>query len=143
MQAGAGPRVGLGTTAQARLGRRQSISLAPVRLSPQIRETRRSVRDSESGMEKVAIGHHIGDRAHIMERSRNRRTGDQEQRQDFINLEEAEAEAFDEEWRRETSRFGGARGIGYRRGPPSEAPRPALTYTEPSGPAHHTPRYDW
>lgn len=108
-----------------------------------IRETRRSVRDSESGMEKVAIGHHIGDRAHIMERSRNRRTGDQEQRQDFINLEEADAGAFDEEWRRETSRFGGARGIGYRRGAPSEAPRPALTYAEPSGPAHHTPRYDW
>uniref|UniRef100_UPI00398E9BD8 myeloid leukemia factor 2-like n=1 Tax=Pristiophorus japonicus TaxID=55135 RepID=UPI00398E9BD8 len=57
-----------------------------------IRETRQSMRDSESGMEKVAIGHHIGERAHILERSRNRRTGDREQRQDFINLEEGEAQ---------------------------------------------------
>ncbi len=61
------------------------------RLSPQIRETRQSIRDSESGLERLAIGHHIGDRAHIMERSRNRRTGDREERQDFINLDESES----------------------------------------------------
>lgn len=56
----------------------------------QIRETRQSVRDSESGLERLAIGHHIGSRAHIMERSQNRRTGDREERQDFINLDESE-----------------------------------------------------
>lgn len=56
--------------------------------TPQIRETRQSMRDSESGLERLAIGHHIGDRAHIMERSRNRRTGDREERQDYINLDE-------------------------------------------------------
>lgn len=49
------------------------------------------MRDSESGLERLAIGHHIGDRAHIMERSRNRRTGDREDRQDFINLDESES----------------------------------------------------
>ncbi|KAG7216985.1 hypothetical protein INR49_001639 [Caranx melampygus] len=70
-----------------------------------IRETRQSMRDSESGFERLAIGHHIGDRAHIMERSRNRRTGDREERQDFINLDESEAAAFDEEWRREAGRY--------------------------------------
>lgn len=59
--------------------------------SPQIRETRQSMRDSESGLERLAIGHHIGERAHIMERSRNRRTGDREERQDFINLDESES----------------------------------------------------
>lgn len=58
--------------------------------SPQLRETRQSVRDSESGLERLSIGHHLGERAHIMERSRNRRTGDREERQDFINLEESE-----------------------------------------------------
>lgn len=58
---------------------------------PQIRETRQSVRDSESGLEGLAIGHHIGDRAHIMARSRNRRTGDCEERQDYINLDESES----------------------------------------------------
>lgn len=59
--------------------------------SSQIRETRQSMRDSESGLERMAIGHHIGVRAHIMERSRNRRTGDREERQDFINLDESES----------------------------------------------------
>lgn len=59
--------------------------------SSQIRETRQSMRDSESGLERLAIGHHIGERAHIMERSRNRRTGDREERQDFINLDEGES----------------------------------------------------
>lgn len=59
-------------------------------LPPQIRETRQSMRDSESGLERMSIGHHIWDRGHVMERSRNRRTGDREERQDFINLEESE-----------------------------------------------------
>jgi len=49
------------------------------------------MRDSESGLERLAIGHHIGERGHVMERSRNRRTGDREERQDFINLEESES----------------------------------------------------
>lgn len=57
---------------------------------PQIRETRRTVRDSNSGLEQMSIGHHIRDRAHIMQRSRNHRTGDQEERQDYINLDESE-----------------------------------------------------
>ena len=56
----------------------------------QIRETRQAMRDSESGVERLAIGHHIRDRGHVMERSRNRRTGDHEERQDYINLEESE-----------------------------------------------------
>lgn len=60
--------------------------------SPQIRETMQSLRDSESGLESLAIGHHIGERAHIMERSQNRRTGDREERQDFINLDESESQ---------------------------------------------------
>lgn len=38
----------------------------------------------------MSIGHHIRDRAHIMQRSRNHRTGDQEERQDYINMDESE-----------------------------------------------------
>lgn len=60
--------------------------------SSQIRETRQSLRDSESGLESLAIGHHIGARAHVVERSQNRRTGDREERQDFINLDESESQ---------------------------------------------------
>lgn len=63
--------------------------------SSQIRETRQSLRDSESGLESLAIGHHIGTRAHIVERSQNRRTGDREERQDFINLDESESQMLD------------------------------------------------
>ncbi|XP_030639978.1 myeloid leukemia factor 2 isoform X2 [Chanos chanos] len=124
-----------------------------------IRETRQSMRDSESGLERMAIGHHIGDRGHVMERSRNRRTGDREERQDFINLEESEAAAFDEEWRRETGRYPppNARGLDYGRdrragagqqlaltAPPSSSPSPAPRHDSPRHPPPHSrPRYDW
>ncbi|XP_030014578.1 myeloid leukemia factor 2 isoform X2 [Sphaeramia orbicularis] len=123
-----------------------------------IRETRQSLRDSESGLERLAIGHHIGDRAHIMERSRNRRTGDREERQDFINLDESEAAAFDEEFRREAGRYvpPNMRGLEYGRDRRAGGQQLALTAppsaTSPSGHRHesprhrqpHTrPRYDW
>lgn len=36
----------------------------------------------------MAIGHHIGDRAHIIEKEQNLHTGDREEREDFINLDE-------------------------------------------------------
>ena len=54
----------------------------------QIKETKKMERDSTSGMEKMAIGHHIRDRGHVIERSRNRRTGNQDENQEFINLDE-------------------------------------------------------
>ena len=51
-----------------------------------MRETHRSVHDGRSGTQKLAIGHHIGDRAHIIERERN--NGGMEERQEFVNLDE-------------------------------------------------------
>lgn len=68
-----------------------------------LKETRKTVRDSESGTQKMAIGHHLGDRAHVIERKRNTRTGEQEENQELVNLDETEAEAFDREF---TSRTG-------------------------------------
>ncbi|KAI5105724.1 myeloid leukemia factor 2 [Silurus meridionalis] len=115
-----------------------------------IRETRQSLRDSESGMERMSIGHHIGDRAHVLERSRNAHTGDQEHRQDFINLEENEAEAFDEEFRRGVGRYmsPNARALEYgrsRRAATGQlalpAPPNATSSSSPRPP--HRPRYDW
>uniref|UniRef100_A0A3P8S7H8 Myeloid leukemia factor 2 n=1 Tax=Amphiprion percula TaxID=161767 RepID=A0A3P8S7H8_AMPPE len=122
-----------------------------------IRETRQSMRDSESGLERLAIGHHIGDRAHIMERSRNRRTGDREERQDYINLDESEAAAFDEEWRREAGRYVPPnRALDYGRDRRAAGQQLALTAapssTPPPGHRHESPRhrqpqtrprYDW
>ncbi|KAI9515365.1 hypothetical protein NQZ68_026098 [Dissostichus eleginoides] len=131
-----------------------------------IRETRQSMRDSESGLERLAIGHHIGERGHVMERSRNRRTGDREDRNDFINLDETDAGAFDEEWRREAGRYvpPTARALEYgrdRRGggpqlalpappaPPSPQTPPGARHESPrhESPRHRQPqsrpRYDW
>ncbi|XP_073673830.1 myeloid leukemia factor 1 isoform X3 [Garra rufa] len=70
-----------------------------------IKETRRSLKDSESGLEKMSIGHHIQDRGHVIERKENRKTGEKELNQDFQNMDETEAESFDEQWQREVSRF--------------------------------------
>lgn len=46
----------------------------------------------------MSIGHHIGERGHIIERERNYHSGQQEERQDFINLEEEQAQDFDREF---------------------------------------------
>lgn len=43
----------------------------------------------------MVTGHHIGERAHVIEREQNLYSGDAEERQDFINLDEDEAEDFD------------------------------------------------
>uniref|UniRef100_A0A0K8VI73 Myeloid leukemia factor n=1 Tax=Bactrocera latifrons TaxID=174628 RepID=A0A0K8VI73_BACLA len=63
-----------------------------------IRETRKTVEDSRRGMKKMAIGHHIGERAHIIEKEQDMRSGQLEERQEFINLEEDDAEDFDREF---------------------------------------------
>jgi len=55
-----------------------------------IKETKKTVSDSRTGTRKMAIGHHIGERAHILERERNVQ-GDEEERQEFINLDEGDS----------------------------------------------------
>jgi len=46
------------------------------------------VRDSEAGIEKMAIGRHLNDRGHVITRQKDTRTGDMEENQDYINFEE-------------------------------------------------------
>ncbi|KAH0952615.1 hypothetical protein HN011_005358 [Eciton burchellii] len=70
-----------------------------------IKETKKTVSDSRTGTRKMAIGHHIGERAHILERERNMR-GEEEERQEFINLDEEEADSFNHEWVSRTRRVG-------------------------------------
>ncbi|ERE90975.1 myeloid leukemia factor 1-like protein [Cricetulus griseus] len=70
-----------------------------------IKETRRAVRDSDSGLEKMAVGHHIHDRAHVIKKSKNNRTGDEEVNQEFINMNECDAHSFDNEWKSEVLKF--------------------------------------
>ncbi|XP_003830683.1 myeloid leukemia factor 1 isoform X1 [Pan paniscus] len=70
-----------------------------------IKETRKAMRDSDSGLEKMAIGHHIHDRAHVIKKSKNKKTGDEEVNQEFINMNESDAHAFDEEWQSEVLKY--------------------------------------
>ncbi|KAJ7990496.1 hypothetical protein DPEC_G00300920 [Dallia pectoralis] len=70
-----------------------------------IKETRRALKDTESGLEKMSIGHHIQDRGHVVEKKHNKRTGERELNQDFQNLDESEAQSFDEEWQQEVCKF--------------------------------------
>ena len=44
--------------------------------------------DSRSGVRKMAVGRHLGERGHVIEKEQNYRTGDCEEREDFINIEE-------------------------------------------------------
>jgi hypothetical protein len=53
-----------------------------------VRETRELVRDSTKGLEKVAIGHHIGERAHIIERQKLN-NGPMEEIVNLENLDES------------------------------------------------------
>ncbi|XP_037697838.1 myeloid leukemia factor 1 [Choloepus didactylus] len=70
-----------------------------------IKETRRALRDSDRGLEKMAVGHHIHDRAHVIKKSKNSRTGDEEVNQEFINMNESDAHAFDDEWQHEILKY--------------------------------------
>ncbi|NXN09127.1 MLF1 factor, partial [Indicator maculatus] len=82
-----------------------------------VKETRKALKDSESGVEKMAIGHHIKDRAHVIKKSRNSKTGDEEMNQEFINLDETEAQTFDEEWQKEIMKFKPSRSQGHLEAP--------------------------
>nr|CAB3263864.1 myeloid leukemia factor 2 [Phallusia mammillata] len=63
-----------------------------------VKETQKSERNSVTGLQKMAIGHHIGERAHVIEKSQNSRTGEKEESQEFVNIEEDEAEQFNNEF---------------------------------------------
>ncbi|XP_076820621.1 myeloid leukemia factor 1-like [Clavelina lepadiformis] len=75
------------------------------RLAPgQIRETRRSYRDSESGIEKMAIGHHIGSKGHVMEK-RRQQGGPVEEERRFLEMNEDDIDGFEREWKSKTSSY--------------------------------------
>lgn len=67
-----------------------------------IKETQKTVTDTVTGTKKMSIGHHIGDRAHIIEKEQNMHTGDREEREDLINIDDDEKEEFNNEWEAKT-----------------------------------------
>uniref|UniRef100_A0A1A8KYK5 Myeloid leukemia factor 1 n=1 Tax=Nothobranchius kuhntae TaxID=321403 RepID=A0A1A8KYK5_NOTKU len=86
-----------------------------------IKETHRAVKDSESGLQKMRIGHHIKDKGHIVEKKYNKKTGEKELSQDFQNMDESEAQSFDDEWQQEVSRFQPSHPTSCLRQPPSRS----------------------
>jgi len=62
-----------------------------------IKETRKMVRDSEKGIEKVAVGHHIGNRAHVIERHKLR-GGEVEEIVNLENLDDEQINDFNQEF---------------------------------------------
>lgn len=63
-----------------------------------LKEVRRTVQDSTTGKKKMAIGHHIGERGHVVEKEQNMHTGEREEREDFINLDESDTEEFERDF---------------------------------------------
>ena len=78
-----------------------------------VRETKSSVRDSRTGRHEMSIGHHIRtygqDKSHVVKKSKNVFTGQEDHEEDFVNVEEDEEAEFESEWRR--------RANGYQRTP--------------------------
>ncbi|XP_035211810.1 myeloid leukemia factor 1-like [Stegodyphus dumicola] len=70
-----------------------------------VKETRRSVQDSRTGLQEMAIGHHLNDRGHVIEKKKNRYTGDEEENHEYLNLDEEEAEQFNQEWQQKAQSF--------------------------------------
>jgi len=64
-----------------------------------LKETRKTLTDTRSGTKKMAVGRHMDEKAHIVEREQNLRTGQLNENHEFYNLEEEQAPQFDREWR--------------------------------------------
>lgn len=62
-----------------------------------VRETRKLVRDSEKGIEQLSVGHHIGDRAHVIERQKTK-DGAIEEVVNLENLDDEEVGEFNKEF---------------------------------------------
>lgn len=87
----------------------QRVVSNSTRKAGDVRETRTALRDGED--ERVSVGHHIGERGHLIEKKRDK-DGQFRQRQRFVNLNEEEAREFDTEFKHRATRnvnnvFGG------------------------------------
>ncbi len=57
----------------------------------QVRETQKSVRDTKAGIEKMSVGHHLHEKGHVITRERNTHTGDRDEQQDYLNIDEGQS----------------------------------------------------
>jgi len=108
-------------------------SSSSTKLGPNgVRETRQTEKDSRSGVQKIQIGHHIGERGHIIGKSKNVRTGDQEETQEYVNIDEEQAPEFNQEWMQKAGSSGSA-----SRSRRPAAIMPSHPYDKPHHHRHH------
>jgi len=98
--------IGMAPGADGRLNYYESTD--SVRKAGDVKEVRKSVRDTSKGVEKMSIGHHIGDRAHIIEKRRDKK-GNIVENQEFVGLKEDDAHKFDREFASVSRQTGGGR----------------------------------
>lgn len=72
-----------------------------------LKETRHTVQDSTTGKKKMAIGHHLGEKGHVVEKEQNLHTGEREEREDFINLDESDTEEFERDFQQKARQSSG------------------------------------
>lgn len=70
-----------------------------------LKETKSAVRDSRTGHQELSIGHHLKEKAHIKKKSKNAYTNEQEECEDFVGIDETEADAFEQNWQRQAQSF--------------------------------------
>lgn len=46
------------------------------------------MRDTAKGEQKLAIGHHLGERSHIIQRAHDLNSGQHDEEQEFVNIDE-------------------------------------------------------
>lgn len=66
-----------------------------------VKETKSAIRDSRTGHQELAIGHHLNEKGHIKKKSKNVYSGEEEQGETFVGIDESEAESFEQNWARQ------------------------------------------
>ncbi|XP_076435602.1 myeloid leukemia factor 1-like [Babylonia areolata] len=89
-----------------------------------VRETRKTLRDSTTGKEKMAIGRYIGDKGHVIQRQRSRQSGKEKEDQEYVNIGEDDVSEFDREWKERTHQYGERRINRGRHGSDRDQKRP-------------------
>lgn len=74
-----------------------------------VKETRKTLEDSRTNTKKMSIGHHIGERAHVITKQQDTHTGQLEEEEELINLDEEEKYEFNREFNQKTKRMMGQR----------------------------------
>ncbi|GAB6019804.1 hypothetical protein CHUAL_001347 [Chamberlinius hualienensis] len=71
-----------------------------------VKETTKTVTNSATGEQKMRIDRQLGEKAHVVEKTQNRYTGDQDESEEFLNMDDGEVETFNHEWKQRTGVVG-------------------------------------